>query len=371
MSLFFIFLLLIINYSEIDSNIYSEIWEPESLYNYTKENFLDNNNPKKSSNLKYMIVDPENYLRNNDLSQIKEGMKLLYDKFEINNYIFIISNIKIRRINKTKEIDMDKETDRFLSKFNYIMYRENNFYEDGMTLMTIIFINEAKIKVRTGIKLRSIIQEKDIINIVSPKEIDLLEGNYFKVVDELVKDFHKNYVENYTYYNSFYYKNKSKIIFTFIFILLSSILIFFYANYIPKGEREEKIQDFINQYKDIKYEILFQNFCVICLYHFMSIKEKLKIENFLDKEKLKKEKIEILQCGHFFNNNCIKEWQKREKECPLCCFDKKFNKNDLFFKDIINEFVEVQRKSYPHKINKEQCNRVITNFLKENEKEFF
>ena len=40
MSLFFIFLLLIINYSEIDSNIYSEIWEPESLYNYTKENFL-------------------------------------------------------------------------------------------------------------------------------------------------------------------------------------------------------------------------------------------------------------------------------------------------------------------------------------------
>ena len=371
MSLFFIFLLLIINYCEIDSNIYSEIWEPESLYNYTKENFLDNNNPKKSSNLKYMIVDPENYLRNNDVSQIKEGMKLLYDKFEINNYIFIISNIKIRQHNKTKEIDIDKETERFLSKFNYIMYRDNNYYEDSMTLISIIFINEAKIKVRTGIKLRNIIQEKDIINIISPKEIDLLEGNYFKVVNELVKDYHKNYVENYLYYNSFFYKNKSRIIFSFICILSSFILIFLFANYIPKGEREEKIQDFINQYKDIKYEILFKNFCVICLYHFMSIKEKLKIENFLDKERLKKEKIEILNCNHFFHKNCIKEWQKREKECPLCCLDKKFNKIDLFFKDIIYDFVEIQRKSFPHKINKNQCNRIINNFLKENEKKLF
>ena len=367
----FIFSILLLSTNGICLNNFNEIWDPESLYEYTKVHFLDDNNPDKSTNLKNMIVDPENYLKNNDISPLIKKMKLLYDKFEINNYIFIISNIKINQHNKTREIDMDKETERFLTKFNYIMYRENNYYEDSMTLMSIIYINEAKIKVRTGIKLRNIIQEKDIINIISPKEIDLLEGKYYKVVNELIDDFHKNYIENYTYYNSFYYKNKTRIFFSIFFIILSSFLIFIYMNYIPKGEREEKIKDFLNQYKDVKYEVLFQNFCVICLYHFMSIKEKLKIENFLDKEKLKKEKIEILECNHFFHKNCIKEWSKREKECPLCFLDKRINKNEIYLKDIITNFVEIQRKFYPHKINKDQCNRIINNFLKENEKKIF
>ena len=99
--------------------------------------------------------------------------------------------------------------DRFLSKFNYIMYRENNYYDDSMTLMSIIFINEAKIKIRTGLKLRNIIQEKDLLNIESSREIDLLESRYYKVLKDLINDFHKNYIENYQYYNSFYYQNKN------------------------------------------------------------------------------------------------------------------------------------------------------------------
>ena len=368
MSSSFLFLLLLIK--KIYSNILIEEWEPESLYEYTKKNYLENNNPEKSSNLKYMIVDPENYLKNNDLSEINQGMKLLYDKFKINNYIFIISKIKIReyKINNTKGLDIDKETERFLSKFNYIMYRENNYYEDSMTLMTIIFVNDAKIKIRTGLKLRNIIQEKDIINIVYSKEIDLLEGNYYYVVKELINDFYKNYIENYKYYNSFFYKNKSKIFSSSIFILLSFIFLFIYSNYIPKGEREQKIKDFIYQNKDVKYNILFQCFCVFCLSHFMPLKEKLKIENFLDKDRLKKEKIEVLKCGHFFHKICIKEWEKTFKECPLCNIDKKSKENNLFFKDIINEFVEIQRKYYPHKINKDQCNRIINDFKKDYEK---
>ena len=120
-------------------------WEPDLLYEYTKKYYL-NNNKEKNENLKHMIVDPENYLINDNISDIEKGMKLLYDKFNINNYIFIISNITMRPYrNKSKEIDPEKEMDLFLSKFNYIMYRENNFYEDNMTLMCIIFIDEAKI----------------------------------------------------------------------------------------------------------------------------------------------------------------------------------------------------------------------------------
>ena len=364
---------LLINYYEVFSNIITQTWDPESLYEYTKKYYLGDNNPGKSYNLKHMIVDPENYLKNNDISEVNKAMKLLYDNYQINNYIFIISDIEIKpyKRNSTKELDMDKELERFLSKFNYIMYRENNYYDDSLTLMIIIFINEAKIKIRTGLKLRNIIQEKDIINIASAREIDLLEGNYYKVIYELVNDAHKIYVENNAYYNSYYYKNKNNIIASFIFILLSTAFILIYSNYLPKGEREQKIQDYIFQNKNLKYKILFQYCCSICLSFFMSEKEKLKIENLLDKELLKKEKTKILECGHIFHKNCIKDWEKNNKECPMCLIDKKYNSNDILLKDIINEFVEIQRKAFPHKINEKQCNRIIKNLLAENVKKIF
>ena len=368
MSFVYIFLILLIYYNEINSDILKEIWSPEQLYDYTKKYYLDNNNPKKSENLKYMIVDPENYLNNTNLSLINNTMKFLYDKYEINNYIFIISDMEIKqyKLNSTKELDMDKEAERFLSKFNYIMYRENNYYDDSMTFMSIIFVNEAKIKIRTGIKLRNIIQEKDLINIIAAREIDLFEGDYYKVLYELTNDVHKIYIENNAYYNSFVYQNKNQIILGFIFFLLIIIFICFYANYLPEGEREQKIKDFINQNKNVKYKILFKYCCEICLSFFMPEKEKLKIENFLDKERLKKEKTRTLECGHIFHKNCIKDWEKHYKECPLCSLDKKFDNDDIFIKDIIKEFVELQRKAFPHKINENQCNRIINDFYKEN-----
>ena len=252
------------------------------------------------------------------------------------------------------------------------MYRENNFYEDDMTLMSIIFVNEAKIKIRRGLKLRTIIQEKDVINIVGAREIDLLEGNYYKVVKELINDISKIYIENYKYYNSYFYKNKTKIQISLTLIISSTAFVFVYVTYLPKGEREPKIQDFINQNKNIKYSLLFKYCCSICLSFFMSEKEKLKIENFLDKDRIKKEKTKILECGHIFHKNCIKEWEKNNKECPLCNVDKKYNNNkDILLKDILNEFVEIQRRAFPHKINQKQCNRIINNFLKENKTNIF
>ena len=60
----------------------------------------------------------------------------------------------------------------------------------------------------------------------------------------------------------------------------------------------------------------------------MPEKEKLKIENYLYKDLLKKEKTIILECGHIFHKKCIKEWEKNYKECPLCDSDKKFDKDD-------------------------------------------
>ena len=138
-------LLLIINISFNNSstlNQENDIWNPDSLYAYVKENFLSENNQKKSYYLKHMLVDPENYLQNKNTSKIIKQMEYLYDKLKINNYIFLISHVELSQYKKNHidEVDMNAEVERFVSKFNYIMYRDNSFYEDNMTLTIIFFL---------------------------------------------------------------------------------------------------------------------------------------------------------------------------------------------------------------------------------------
>ena len=369
-----------------NSEIKNKTWDPDSLYDYTKENFLSENNPNKSSNLKHMIVDPENYLKNADLSEINHNMKFLYDKFKINNYIFLISHLEIPSYKKNhkEEIDMNNEVERFVSKFNYMMYRDNSFYEDNMTLTIVFFIKDRKMRIRTGRSLREIIRDKDALNILNKRRQDLRKENYYKVVYDIINDVHITYISNYEYYNSFFYKNQTNIIISIIFILISSFIIISYYNYLPESEREKKIKEFLERNKKIKINKVFNESCIICLDKFMPEEEKLKIENFVDKKRLKEEKTYILECGHQFHEKCIIEWVKTQNKCPICRIIIKYdndnkklrerefsdnerigllnnhNSSSIILDDIISDLINIQRDAYPHQINEGQGKRIIS-----------
>lgn len=60
--------------------------------------------------------------------------------------------------------------------------------------------------------------------------------------------------------------------------------------------KQERLQDYIIVNKEFE-----NNECIICL-------ERMNIG----------EKIKILNCGHMYHNECINEWFKRKRECPLC-----------------------------------------------------
>ncbi len=370
-------------------NSTQDIWDPDSLYNYTKLNFLDSNNPNKTSNLKHMIVDPENYLNYSDLTKIYQIMEMLYDKLKINSYIFLISHMEISsyKLKQEEYINMKLETERFLSKFNYIMYRDNSFYEDNMTLTIIFFLKDKEIRVRTGRSLRKVIQDKDASNIINRRNEDLIEENYDKVVYELVKDIYETYISNYELYNSFYYKNKEKIFFSIIFLIISIISYIYIINYVPESEREDKIKEFLHRNKDKKIKTIFSQSCIICLDYFMPERDKLKIENLLDKKRLKREKTNLLECGHKFHERCIVEWQKTQNECPICRISIKYNKtkkenksneetisflqfdNDYKVDNIVDDIVHVQKDSYPHLINEAQEKRIVYNYKEEEKAE--
>ena len=383
-----IFLLLLnysLNYYSNETSTKDKIWDPDSLYDYTKSKFLDSKNPNKSTNLKYMIVDPENYLNNTDLSSIKLYMKLLYDKFKINNYIFLISHLELPsyKMNDKEDININIEAERFLSKFNYIMLRDNSFYEDNMTLSIIFFIKDNNMKIRTGHSLRNIIKDKDCINILNKRKKDLKDENYYKVIYDLIDDIYRTYISNYKYYNSFIYLNKGKIMISLLLILISSIFIFGYITYLPESERENKIKEFLERYKCQNITKLIKVCCFLCLENFMPEKDKFKIENIFDKKRLNEEKTIKLECNHKFHEKCINDWLKTNKKCPLCDIkEKHISRNDNennrllsggehnYLNNYINDIVYIQRNAFPHLINEAQGNRIISDFIEEQKNEF-
>ena len=69
-------------------------------------------------------------------------------------------------------------------------------------------------------------------------------------------------------------------------------------------KKEEPIKP-IKPIKPIDHIVLDKEFenneCIICL-------ENMKTGD----------KIKILECGHIYHNECINDWFKRKKECPVC-----------------------------------------------------
>jgi hypothetical protein len=369
-----------------------KVWDPYSLYDYIKKHYLESNNPNKSTNLQHMVVDPENYLKGADLSEINSMMKTLYEKYKINSYIILISHMDKYKNKNTddEEYDINSAIEIFVSKFNYQMLRDNSFYEDNMTLTTIFFIKDRKMRMRTGRALRETIKDKDALNILNKRKNDLRKENYHKVVYDLINDVYFTYESNSEYYNSFFYKYKETILTTIFWVILIMVCIIRSMSIVPESEREKKIKEFLERNKTKKVKRIMTEACIICLENFMPEEEKLKIENFINKKKLKEEKTTFLECGHQFHEKCIIEWLKTQNKCPLCRINLKFDNgsyknnrynyindderrsfidHDYLLNDVINDFVYIQRDAYPHQINEFQGNRIISDCNKDkNEK---
>ena len=291
-----------------------------------------------------MIVDPENYLQNRDLSNSISYLKTLYEKYNISTYIFFISHIN----DKNKK---DESYASFVSSLSYLIYKNNEEYDEENTIAVVFFIKDRKMRIRTSKGVRKIISDTYSLRILNELKYDLKNENYVDVINNLAQKLLNKY-ENKS--ENIDVQVDNQLIFFFALIIIFMIgLCIIYKQTIK--ENESKVKSYLDKLKKNPKEI-FSESCVICLNDFQSEYELEDYENVGDKILEEKEDISILNCGHKFHRKCIIEWLKKSKTCPLCrtkC-DINDNNSNLIMKEsffnvsnhtyIISRILDIQRE---------------------------
>lgn len=352
----------------INKKVYEGIdtWTPELLYEYAKQKYFSINNQENVSNIEYMIIDPENYLKNANLSGIINKMESLYGNYNVSTYIILISHLQ------TYNSNINAEVERFTSYFNYMIYKDNMLYNDNYALTTVFFLKDRKMRMRTGRLVREKIPDKLALNLLRNRKDNLRRENYYGVVNELLEDI----------YDIYEGKSKNSLIKNIIDIILIIILcIFFYFPFYicyinvccPSHQTfeyhidptYEKISNFLTKNKNKIVKEVFNESCIICLNDFK--KEQEKSEN--EKEaKILEEHVVVLNCGHKYHRDCLQKWRKENKKCPLCrreiILDEEI-KNDIELVNIQNNSIEERENSIDLNFENERLdnNYIFCSFL--------
>ena len=355
----FLFLLLYLLFL-INASTYYTKWTPDLLFDYTKIEILSYN--RYNFNINYMIIDPENYLNYADLSEIAGKMKKIYEEYNINTYIILISELQLNGYYS----DINNEVEKFVSYFNYYLNGYSQ-YNDSMSVTTAFFIKQRKMRMRTGKYARKIISDRKALEIINARKDDLRSENYYNVVNKLLDDIY--YKCTLDYYSNY-------ILISWIILFFSTYFLFLRFCYKPEKERVKKIKEFLKKNKDKQLKNIFNDSCIICLDNLDDKNEIIKnIEVSKEKEQAKEEKekekenIAVLECGHRFHEKCIIEWLKKHNICPICRVKQKIGNDDDYNKnyesrllgDDYTFIIDVQTDAYPQEITEAEGSRIISN----------
>ena len=326
-------------------------WTVMKLYKYLNDTYLHRNNPNYDKNMRYMIFDPENYCKYEELEEGNNALQILSEKYNISTYIFLISYMKDKHKNESEEV-----YDIYIDKLNYLIYRDHKDYEENTTLTVCFFIKENKMRIRTPPGLKKIYTNSENLNILNRRKRDLAKNNFKDVANGVAKDIYKTYIRKTQDSNT-----NIIIIFTVIFIIGVTMLVFLLTR-TKISPQEKKVTEYLDKLKKSNNaKMFFTESCLLCLEEFKSEKEtksekeEKKADESENKELLEKEKekekdeASVIECGHKFHKNCIADWVKKEQKCPFCRtkFDIKGNENatkitSLNFSIMLKEILRIQ-----------------------------
>ena len=391
-----------------------KIWNVDSLYDYTNQNYLSDKN--KPLNLQNMIVDPENFLKSYSLNEAKLLLWQLYQKYEVSTYIFIISSI-------------DNSLRDFSYKMHHKIITDNSLKNSQRIISFFIFVKDKKLDYKMTTPVRQKIPDNEISEILNRRKNALNNQEYGKLITGFCKDI------LYEYKGNHFIKKKNLgnnavstgalfmilvfvTFFIFIFSMLNQLFLrrsqvvrrnrnLFYPdfrNFVSSNihvdeienennddrtNREKKVEEFLKKNQSQKVGKIMEETCIICLEKFENDEDKKNNDNIInDNNNNQNEKNEktVLPCGHAFHTKCISEWFLKETNCPLCrtkynIFDEEkekskrnslnivnytLNNNSEFINarnlmNLLDEFVRIQMMAHPD-VNERFRRRVINQF---------
>ena len=368
-------------------------WDDKSLFQYMSKKYISINNSQQIKELQYMIIDPNEYLKNEDLNECSKNLELLYKEYKVTFFIFIINSIKENTV-------LSYQLRDFMYKINSEINKYNKDYEGNKVISALFSVEDNKMLIRVGSECRKLLSDSEALNILKKRKDDLKNKNFKNMINIFSKDILDSYAKNYDKIQT-----NSPSLFKIIFYILIFVLFgYIYFNFIKlnfssnlysenfiniemKSQLGKKIRDFINKNHNKKVKKLMDEYCLICVENYDKVDNDNNV--LFDFEESSKEKI-VLPCKHIFHLKCASKWFINVKNCPLCRAKFEINKkngnlnitnyilndnwaydNSYNFKNVIEEFLRVQKILNPEEINEDFCAKIINDYNNRKENNFF
>ena len=368
-------------------------WDDKSLFQYMSKKYISINNSQQIKELQYMIIDPNEYLKNEDLNECSKNLELLYKEYKVTFFIFIINSIKENTV-------LSYQLRDFMYKINSEINKYNKDYEGNKVISALFSVEDNKMLIRVGSECRKLLSDSEALNILKKRKDDLKNKNFKNMINIFSKDILDSYAKNYDKIQT-----NSPSLFKIIFYILIFVLFgYIYFNFIKlnfssnlysenfiniemKSQLGKKIRDFINKNHNKKVKKLMDEYCLICVENYDKVDNDNNV--LFDFEESSKEKL-VLPCEHIFHLKCASKWFINEKNCPLCRAKFEISKkngnlnitnyilndnwvydNSYNFKNVIEEFLRVQKILNPEEINEDFCAKIINDYNNRKENNFF
>jgi hypothetical protein len=179
-------------------------WTTEDLQKYTIKNY---------KNSYYYIVDPNNYIEEDEKEVLYYRLKDFYNKLNFNAIIIVIN-----KISESEKIDIDKDENfddeftyennkgnsslnnsnqientnnikNFLNKYNKLTLKENIISNDMNYFQCIFTINDIGMYCYTGKNVSKILLENEIENLLTYKDLLIKKNKTYEAIDQILVNF--------------------------------------------------------------------------------------------------------------------------------------------------------------------------------------
>ena len=346
----------------------------------------------ESKTKNYKIIDPDEYLKKDDIIALEKQLKEIYNAHNVITIIVIARNIDLTN-KKGEKIDISNYTEIIFDE----IYEKKIVKKDASVVLAIVSIEGKIMTMRAKGTVSFTITQQDCYNILNIINNYYSYGEYSYGTVELGK-----LINYYLVNTSFFSRNKR--FFLMIVILILSFIFCYILALIAQRIREKrnlrltmsdeekllKIRAFLKKCKANK-KILSDN-CIICLEPFdncTSVNHSLIVEennnkkennndNLINNENKDKDKdaiviemqnmskeniendnnnksnmtdnqISTLPCGHRYHVKCITEWMLKKKSiCPMCREKMDVSISDQGEEeDLQNELLNIQIELHP------------------------